>query len=465
MAKKKYKVIERTRRENGTGSIYLQKNGQWTGKIWLTDPKTHERTRKSVYGHSENEVKDKIIKLTGSMSVLNSNKLTHKTFGDLFEEWLLIFKKSTVSPRTFEGNMRNFKLHIRPYVDNMDISEVTAPVIQQVINEMLMKENSVNLARKAKFLFNQFFEYAVDCGYVEYNPVNRVKVRTKLNNVFELDNTYKAIEKDDRMRFLEALNQHELLKPLCMTMMFAGLRCGETLALRWQNIDFENKTIQVRNGIIIVPKFDEKGNVISRKTVIGPTKTTCSVREVPIPDILVEALKDWKKCQWVRKELTGVDLLAPNAIVFCNNDGTVRTYSGTRVMFSKFLKRIGMKNCGIHFHTLRHTYSNILFEMNENPKIIQALLGHKSVKTTLMVYNSVDKSYYKQATEKLNNMFNKDKMKEYQELTQKKDIPALKRDMEEIDNELDEDPEIAMLQRLIAEKKARKKQKDNDEEM
>lgn len=101
----------------------------------------------------------------------------------------------------------------------------------------------------------------------------------------------------------------------------------------------------------------------------------------------------------------------------------------------------------------------MLFEANENPKVIQALLGHKSVKTTLTVYNSVDKSYYKQATDKLNDLFNSDKMKEYQELQNKKDIPALKNEIEEPSEDMD-DPEIEFLEKLLAEKKARKKNKD-----
>ena len=101
----------------------------------------------------------------------------------------------------------------------------------------------------------------------------------------------------------------------------------------------------------------------------------------------------------------------------------------------------------------------MLFEANENPKVIQALLGHKSVKTTLTVYNSVDKSYYKQATDKLNALFNSDKMKEYQELQNKKDIPALKNEIEEPSEDMD-DPEIEFLEKLLAEKKARKKNKD-----
>ncbi len=458
-SKKKNKVVENVRRGNGMGSIYLRKDGMWTGKIWVTNAETGERFRKTVYGHNQSEVSDKLVKMTGSMTPLNG-LYKNKKFGELFEEWLLIFKKSAVSPRTFESNIRCFKLHIQPYVANMDITEVTAPIVQQVINEVFIKGLGANTARKTKFLFNQFFEYAIDAGWIENNPTSRIKIRARDSHEVNTDNFYKAIPQEERLKFVTALNQHELLKPLCMTMMFAGLRAGEVLALRWENIDFENKTITINNGLTQVPIFDKKGNVLYRKTVIGNTKTMCSVREVPIPDILIDVLNDWKKCQWVRKQLSGTDLLAPSAIVFCNQDGSVRSYSGTRLIYNRWAKKNGFYG-KIHFHSLRHTYSTMLFEANENPKIIQALLGHKSVKTTLTVYNSVDKSYYKQATDKLNDLFNSEKMQEYQALSEKKDIPALKQDIPNED-EFDDDPEIQMLQRLIAEKKARKKDKDFD---
>lgn len=70
MTKKRYKVIEKTRRTNGSGSIYQQKNGLWTAKIWLTDPNAGEKVRKTVYGHSEAKISDKLVKLSGSMSPL-----------------------------------------------------------------------------------------------------------------------------------------------------------------------------------------------------------------------------------------------------------------------------------------------------------------------------------------------------------------------------------------------------------
>lgn len=458
MAKKKNKVVEKTRRKNGEGSIYQEKNGLWVGSIWMEESDGSKKRHK-VYGHSEMEVSKKLVELTGRMNAMKDTMYSGKTFGELMFDWLMIFKKSAVTPRTFEGNIRNFNIHIKPLIGNMKIEDVTKPVIQQVMNELIAKGLANNTIKKNKFLLNQFFDYAIECGLVQNNPTYKVKVRNREVSLTDQENKYKAIPPEMRVKFLQALNTHPFLKPLCMTSMFAGLRVGELLALKWENVDFENKTIQVRNGITQVPQFDEKGKIISRVTVIGNTKTACSVREVPIPDILVDALKDWKKEQWVRQQLTGVSLLEPKSIVFSNEDGSVRTYSGTRRIFDRFAKKHGFYG-QIHFHTLRHTYSNMLFEMNENPKIIQALLGHKSVKTTLTVYNSVDKSYYKQATEKLNNLFNDEKMAEFKELEKKQDIPAHNIKLDEDEEETD--PEILMLEKILAEKRARRKQQQDE---
>ena len=73
--------------------------------------------------------------------------------------------------------------------------------------------------------------------------------------------------------------------------LYTWLRIGEALALKWKNIDFKNKIIKVERAITQVPKFDDEGNVKNRVTVIGDTKTTCSVREIPVTDIVIEALK------------------------------------------------------------------------------------------------------------------------------------------------------------------------------
>jgi len=86
----------------------------------------------------------------------------------------------------------------------------------------------------------------------------------------------------------------------------------------------------------------------------------------------------------------GKSLTAPDDFVFGTEEGKLRTYHGTRTMFSRFLEKHQLHDKGIKFHALRHTFSNMLFEMGENPKVVQGLMGHKDVKTT-MLYNSIDK--------------------------------------------------------------------------
>jgi len=137
--------------------------------------------------------------------------------------------------------------------------------------------------------------------------------------------------------------------------------------------------------------FDDYGNSIGRRTIISDTKTVASERDNPMPDVLIAALKEYRDRRKLEEALLdGVTLTKPDDLVFSTAEGNLRTYWGTSAMFKKLLQKHGLDKKGIHFHTLRHTFSNMLFETNENPKVIQALLGHKDVKTT-MIYNSVDK--------------------------------------------------------------------------
>ena len=257
-------------------------------------------------------------------------------------------------------------------------------------------------------MISQFFEYAIDNKWVSVNPTLKVQIRTK-DKAPNKKEKYKALPPEVRTKFLEALNKDEanFIKPLCICLMFSGLRIGEALALKWENVDFANKTLKVEQAITQEPKFDSDGKVTSRVTIVGDTKTTCSVREIPITDIVVNTLLAWREKQ-IERERTNRDvtaeLTAPTSFIFANDDGSVRTYSGCRMIFDRFIKRHNLGKYNIHFHGLRHTFSNMLFEMNENPKAIQQLLGHRDVKTTLDIYNNVVNSNDK-ISELINKLF------------------------------------------------------------
>ena len=123
-------------------------------------------------------------------------------------------------------------------------------------------------------------------------------------------------------------------------------------------------------------------------------------------DILVEALKEYFNKQKQKQAKFEISFTDNDSFVFCNDEGNLRTYSGTKKIFYTFLKSHNLQKYHIHFHTLRHTFSNTLFVADQNPKVIQSLLGHNDVvKTTITTYNSVDKSYFNKATDVFNEQY------------------------------------------------------------
>ena len=452
MARKK--VVSKTRRANNEGSIFQRSDGRWGGALTMGYDENGKIIRKTIYGKTQAEVAKKLSEISGRVKSNSYELVENSDLEKLMFEYLMTFKKSTVSPRTFEGNIRNFKLHIVPHIGKMKVYEIDNYTIQKFVNILLDQGYSLDTIKKCKHLLNQFFEYSIENKWIYTNPTLKVKVKGK-RNVYEEDGNerYKALPPEIRDKFLDALNKDEanFIKPLCITLMFAGLRIGEALALKWKNIDFNNKTIRVERAITQVPKFDEQGNIKDRITVIGDTKTTCSVRDIPVTDIVIDTLKQWKDKQNERQQ-TNPDVTAiltsPTSFVFANDDGSYRTYSGTRKIFDRFKRRNGLNKFNIHFHGLRHTFSNMLFEMNENPKVIQQLLGHRDVKTTITVYNSVNSDYVREATDRLNT-----KIQEYEQ----------ERETEQgIDDDLSDEEierQIRELERL-QERKRRRKEKD-----
>ena len=391
MARKK--VVSKTRRANNEGSIFQRSDGRWGGALTMGYDENGKIIRKTIYGKTQAEVAKKLSEISGRVKSNSYELVENSNLEKLMFEYLMTFKKSTVSPRTFEGNIRNFKLHIVPHIGKMKVYEIDNYTIQKFVNILLDQGYSVDTIKKCKHLLNQFFEYSIENKWIYTNPTLKVKVKGK-RNVYEEDGDerYKALPPEIRDKFLDTLNKDEanFIKPLCITLMFAGLRIGEALALKWKNIDFVNKTIKIERAITQTLKFDEQGNVKDRTTVIGDTKTACSVRDIPVTDIVLETLKQWKEKQSKRQEtnpnVTAI-LTAPTSFVFANDNGSYRTYYGTRVIFDRFKRRNGLSKYHIHFHGLRHTFSNMLFEMNENPKVIQQLLGHRDVKTTVYTNN------------------------------------------------------------------------------
>ena len=480
MAKKR----KNSRRANGEGSIVQRKDGRWCGVVTLGYKPDGKINRKSVYGHSQAEVLEKMSVLKHRLVTGPQVSSTTALVGETMKNWLRIFKKPMVSSRAFESNIRTFKNHILPAIGNMKINEVNTNIVQAILTKSLQDHKGrSNTPKRIKFLLNQFYEHLIEQGLAYDNPTLKCKVSNRYKKTYidskgqhKNNENYKAIPVAERARFIRALDDGpDIIKPLSLVMMLASLRIGEALALKWENIDFEKGALFVEQGLTEDVEFDNDLNIVGRKNIISSTKTSCSKRAIKMPQLVIDALLQWRKIQWCKEQVKGKILTKSTNLVFCNDDGTIRSYDATRRVFDRFAKKHGFRQeFGLHCHMLRQTFSNMQIENKRNIKDVQHLLGHKDAKTTQLHYNSViDQELDYEGAELLDSLFNDTTLYDGEEHI-KKDVPAYhienntfntetieqkpKTYEEMTDDELDRQYEE--LKRQREERKKRRKEKD-----
>ena len=395
MAQKK----EKAKRANNEGSIYQNKNGLWIAQTTVGYDETGKQIRKAVSGKTRSEALAKLapyIPKNGARKQVIREEMSlerHMHF------WLMKYKKRTIAPRTFEKYLMNGRRYIYPNLGHYLPQNVTTNHLQDFLGGMLDDGFALDTVNHIKHQLGQYFDYCIDEDIIEKNPIHKVKLykRERKTNEQAEEQEYKAIPEELREKFLTAIITSTLFKPLCLTGMFAGLRIGEIIALKWKDFNPKEKTLSVLRTQTAEPIFDEHGNILERKYVIGKTKTAGSVRVLPIPNMLVNAFNDWKKFRTMQELLTKAPLSKPDDFIFGTNEGKMRSYHGISHMFKRFLKKHGLDKQGIHFYSLRHTFSNTLFEARENPKVIQTLMGHKKVETTMIYNTATTNKYLKQA--------------------------------------------------------------------
>lgn len=477
MARKQRK---NSRRANGEGSIVQRKDGRWCGAVLLGYKPDGTVSRKFVYGKTQTEVLEKMSELKHKL--ITGPVISNKALlGETMKEWLKVYKKSQVTDRTFEQNIRTFKNHIEPAFGNIPFANITTNMVQTLLTKKLQSHNGCpNTPKRIKFLLNQFYEYLIDNKLAYDNPTLRCKVTGRFKKTFidskgnmQYHENYKAIPEKERVRFIRSLdNGPDIIKPLSLVMMLASLRIGEALGLKWENIDFEKELLYVEQGLTENIEFDDDLNIVRRESIISTTKTSCSRRVIKMPKLVVEALQKWRKIQWCKEQTTGVSLTKPNNLVFCRDDGGVRGYDAIRRTFDRFTKKNGFRQeFGIHCHMLRQTFSNMQIEHNRNIKNVQHLLGHKDAKTTQLHYNSiVDQEIDYEGAKLLDNLFNEETLNRYEDSQEykPKNIPAFNINLDNNGNLIEaktektpEELEIELLQEMIHQREERLKKKRN----
>ena len=351
-------------------------------------------------------------------------------------QWLTSFKVYEVSSRTMELYYSCERLHIVPVLGDIPVSSVTPIQIQtllyQLQSEKQLSRRTISLVRSVLI---QMYDYAIDLRLVDNNPARNARLPKQPRKPEEKE---KVISIAQRGALLKAAAEDEIMCPILTMLMLTGMRIGEVLALQWKHINFVAKTIDIRQSLTRELVFDEDGKTQKMVDVLGTTKTLTSQRTIQVPDLVLERLRRWMR--YVATLKGGLDVLTPDGFVFVSTRTMqMRTYSGFRASYRHFLKRKGFENDGLNLHRYRHTYASMLLEQEVNPKVVQKLLGHRDVSTTLGIYTHVVPEVFSAVTAAVNEATDQLMAGNY---APKRNAAQIRQQLQQLDPLLSDDIEI-----------------------
>lgn len=378
-------MAKNEKRANGDGTLYhTMKNGKkyYTATVTIGVKEDGKPLRKSFCGYSYKEVKKKMDDCINKRDNGLLEKNNSYTVESWFHTWLFDFRVHDLKDTTFtkyDSIYRNYILGSK--IGSIALSDLRATHLQSYYKDLLDNEISPNIIRTVNKHLGTSLNLALKQGLVMRNYAELVTLpKAEKKN----DEVIKCFSETEQKAFIDALANHRN-KPLYLTAFGCGLRLGEIIGLKWEDVDFNTETISIRRAISNIAKVQADG---SRKwKVIEHTpKTDTSNRTIPMPKTLVAALKHHKQ-QQNKEKLKNGELYTDNHLVFCTECGNFLDTRNLTRSYTRLLKKIGIpyKN----FHSLRHTYATRLFENNVPIKTVQALLGHKDITTTMNIYTHV----------------------------------------------------------------------------
>ena len=371
---------------------YTVKNGE-TRYLFQTylgiDPATGKErrtTRRGFKTMKEAKQAERNLLLDVEENGLPSNQsdgFRDPTFEELASLWLENYK-TTVKPSTFENVRVKVEKMTEEHFDGLKLKKITVAYCQRVVIEL--SKNYV-LYNHYLSVINRIFKYAVLMDILDSNPFDKV-IKPKSRQTQRKGN---ILTKEELKEFLK-LAQNTTLSyffPLVHLMSYTGLRQGEALALKWSDIDFENKKITV----------DKTAVRIKEKQTLQTPKTKNSKRVISIDPTTLSILKSWKKDQIKIYFKNGKHFEGDDNFIFTNERGEwVHIHNFIRY-FKRFIADHKLKP--ITPHGLRHTHASLLFSAGVEPKNISDRLGHSTVQITLDLYTHITEEQRTDTVEKL----------------------------------------------------------------
>lgn len=344
--------------------------------------------RKEFYGNSKSDAEEKRDNYLNKINLGIKKDFDKLYLGKTINNWLIEVVKQSTKPSTFDRYYGIYKNYIEDTnLSFLKLDDVHSNDLQKYYNALKKKGKSSSVIFNLNKLLRSFFNYAVLQDYILKNPCGANKVKIPGN----LRKEKKKIEifNDNELKLILNAPEDSLIKYIALTCISTGIRRGECIGLKWDDIDYINKEIHIRRSGKTIALYDDNMNKKYIPTIQTP-KTYDSERDIPLPNSLIGIFDKIKEQQKIQKEKAGESYIN-NDLIFCNEVGELLDDSNLTRSFSRFLKRIGVEYK--HIHCLRHTYATKQFENDIPLKTVSKLLGHSSIEITADTYTHVLKKH------------------------------------------------------------------------
>jgi len=366
-------------RASGTGSVYQEKSGRWIAALTLTPDANGRRRVKRLVRKTKQLANKALIELQVEHSKKTLTLRSNETVEQFSERWLTeVIPLRGLKPSTLSNYQQMIHYYIRPILGSKRLSDLKSQHVLSLVNSLKDRGLSTNTTRRARSILHNMLETAVEEDLLSKNPVVRTSfIKKSIGETSRVQKSYSTEEVNGALSILQGTAYEGPFR----LMVCLGLRIGEVIALRWDEIDFESgKLWIIRTEAHVATLLGDSTWAVER--VEGSTKSNRN-RVLHLTQDQLEFLALHRKFQSRLKFKNG-EGWNREGYVFVTNNGTPFGANNIRSGLKRTLTKNGMR--WIRLHDLRHTAGFLAVEAGVGIEDVQDMLGHASIQITKDVY-------------------------------------------------------------------------------
>ena len=359
--------------------------------------------RKYIYANDLVTLREKEAELTkNQLDGLDIYVAGKATVNFVFDRYIKL--KNNLRNTTKSNYLYMYDRFVRNTFGNKKIADIKFSDVIQFYNCLLEEHDiQINTLETIHTLLHPTFQLAVRDDIIRNNPTDGVMAELKKNTSF-VTGVRHALTIPQQRAFMEHIANHPVYFhwwPMFTILLGTGCRIGEALGLRWEDLDYEKRVISINHSLVYYPVGESRTSTLH----VSKPKTKSGERTIP----MLDSVKDAFEMLWEEQKENGwndVEVDGMRGFIFCNRYGNVPNpqsvnraikriisdYNAVEEIRAKKEKREAVILPDFSAHHLRHTFCTRLCEQETNLKVIQSIMGHKDIKTTVNIKNPYEQN-------------------------------------------------------------------------